>query len=68
MGIGFIGAGTIFKSKERIEGLTTAAALWMASAIGLLIGAKFYPLALCATLFSLVVLVGFGFIEERFLS
>lgn len=40
-GVGFIGAGTILKvaSARRIEGLTTAASLWLAAAVGLAVGA-----------------------------
>lgn len=46
-GIGFIGAGTILVTSEhRIKGLTTAAGLWAAAAIGLAIGIGFYEIAL----------------------
>jgi len=41
-GIGFIGAGTIMQSKQVIQGLTTAATLWVAAAIGMLVGAEMY--------------------------
>ena len=43
-GVGFLGAGTILKDPERqeIEGLTTAASIWMVAALGLAIGAGFY--------------------------
>ena len=41
-GIGFLGAGTILRDKTSIKGLTTAASLWVVSAIGLAIGAGFY--------------------------
>jgi len=58
-GIGFIGAGAILKMGITIQGLTTAACLWMVSAIGLAVGAGLYiaGTAACAlTLFSLLVL------------
>lgn len=58
-GIGFIGAGAILKMGVTIQGLTTAACLWMVSAIGLAVGAGLYiaGTAACAlTLFSLLVL------------
>jgi len=42
VGIGFIGAGTIIKTKEKIIGLTTASTLWITSSIGVAIGAGFY--------------------------
>jgi len=41
-GIGFLGAGTILRDKASIKGLTTAASLWVVSAIGLAAGAGFY--------------------------
>ena len=47
-GIGFIGAGTIFVSKEGIQGLTSAATVWVCAAIGMLIGSNFTLLALIA--------------------
>jgi len=58
-GIGFIGAGAILKMGITIQGLTTAACLWMVSAIGLAVGAGMYVAGVAAcvlTLFSLLVL------------
>jgi putative Mg2+ transporter-C (MgtC) family protein len=49
IGIGFLGAGTIVKTAERITGLTTAATLWMVASIGVTIGAGYYYLAITAT-------------------
>src|SRR3989338_9135196 len=37
-GIGFLGAGTIFKAKDDVHGLTTAASVWAVAAVGLAIG------------------------------
>lgn len=48
-GIGFLGAGTIITSKQRVRGLTTAAGLWTSAIIGLAIGAGFYEGAILAT-------------------
>lgn len=67
VGIGFIGAGTIFRDKGGIEGLTTAAALWTTAAIGITVGAGFYCLSFFAAFFSLLVLVGFGILEDKLL-
>lgn len=67
IGIGFIGAGTVFKSQNGIEGLTTAAGLWITSAIGIAIGAGLYTLAIFSTLLSLLILAGFGMLEQKFL-
>jgi len=66
VGIGFIGAGTIFKSERGIEGLTTAAGLWVVAAIGIAVGAGFYSLAIFSTLFCFLILLGFGILEEKF--
>ena len=45
-GIGFLGAGTIFSSRKKIAGLTTAASLWCAGCLGLVAGMGCYALAL----------------------
>jgi putative Mg2+ transporter-C (MgtC) family protein len=45
-GIGFLGAGVIMKDGLSISGLTTAASIWAASAIGILLGVGFYAAAL----------------------
>ncbi len=51
VGVGFIGAGLILKESDgSIHGLTTAAGIWMAAAIGLSIGYNFYLLAALGTL------------------
>ncbi|HDD42132.1 MAG TPA: MgtC/SapB family protein [Nitrososphaeria archaeon] len=48
-GIGFIGAGTILQTRERVVGITTAASLWVTASIGMAAGAGFYLLAIIAT-------------------
>ena len=67
LGIGFLGAGLIIFREARIEGLTTAAALWMTAAIGVAIGAGFYFLAIFATFLAILILAGFRVIEEKLL-
>lgn len=49
-GIGFIGAGTIWLRGDVIRGLTTAASIWATAAIGMLVGAGWYSLAVVAAL------------------
>ncbi len=49
-GIGFLGAGTILRDRTSVKGLTTAASLWVVSAIGLAAGAGFYFSACLATI------------------
>lgn len=55
-GIGFIGAGTIWADRDRIQGITTAASLWVTAAIGLATGIGDYPLAVITTLIVFVIL------------
>jgi putative Mg2+ transporter-C (MgtC) family protein len=49
-GIGFLGAGAIFRFGFNVRGLTTAASIWTMSGVGLVFGAGFYVLGLVATL------------------
>jgi len=67
VGIGFIGAGVIFRQDSSVIGLTTAAGLWSTAAIGIAIGARFYLLASFVTFLSILILAGFGLLEEKFL-
>lgn len=70
-GIGFLGAGTILRTGNTIQGLTTAASLWVCAGIGLAIGNGFYFGAVVSTiivLISLVILVrieNMKFLEKR---
>lgn len=66
IGMGFIGAGVIFRQPSGIVGLTTSAGLWATAAIGVSVGAKLYYLAIFTTFLSLLVLAGFGALEEKF--
>ncbi|OWW22927.1 MgtC/SapB family protein [Noviherbaspirillum denitrificans] len=63
-GIGFLGAGVIFKEGFSVRGLTTAASIWMTSAIGILVGIGFYFPAVLATVLTLGVLSAFRRIES----
>ena len=66
IGIGFIGAGLIIYRQFRIEGLTTAAGLWVAAAIGIAVGAKLYLSAVFVTFLAIGILAGLRLIEEKF--
>src|SRR5918993_115981 len=59
-GIGFIGAGVIFKDKLSVLGLTTAAVIWTSAGIGMLCGIGLHFLAICVTIVTLIVLSLFG--------
>lgn len=62
-GIGFLGAGVIFKEGLSVRGLTTAASIWITAAIGILIGIGFYLPAIIATVLTIGVLSIFRSIE-----
>ena len=55
-GIGFLGAGTIMREKGKVAGLTTAATIWLAAAIGMAIGAGQYGLAVILIATAMIVL------------
>jgi putative Mg2+ transporter-C (MgtC) family protein len=55
-GIGFLAGGVIFTVGARVKGLTTAAGVWVAAAVGLLIGGGFYLLGFGAVVMSIAAL------------
>ncbi|MBS1949179.1 MAG: MgtC/SapB family protein [Bacteroidetes bacterium] len=64
-GIGFLGAGVIFKSDNRVSGLTTAAIIWASAAMGMGIGAGQYLYAISACIIALLVLMLFTKLENK---
>ncbi len=62
-GIGFLGAGSIFRSEGAIQGMTSAATIWVVGALGLAIGCGHYVLAVGVTLILLLVLSVLGRVE-----
>jgi putative Mg2+ transporter-C (MgtC) family protein len=64
-GIGFLGAGAIIHEQESVRGLTTAASLWVAAAIGLAAGIGFQRAAIFTTALTLVVLFFLRQLEDR---
>ena len=64
-GIGFLGAGVIFKEGLTVRGLTTAASIWVTAAIGILVGIGFWFAAVVGAVATLIVLALFRFIESR---
>jgi putative Mg2+ transporter-C (MgtC) family protein len=63
-GVGFIGAGVIFKDNIEVTGLTTAAVIWASAAIGMADGSGNYMLAVIATMVVLVVLICLSVLEQ----
>jgi putative Mg2+ transporter-C (MgtC) family protein len=64
-GIGFLGAGVIFKEGLTVRGLTTAASIWMTASIGILVGIGFWFAAVLGTVATLLILSVFRFIENK---
>jgi putative Mg2+ transporter-C (MgtC) family protein len=64
-GIGFLGAGAILKAGFSIQGLTTAASIWITAALGILAGIGFYFPVVLGTAITLGVLTFFRWIEAR---
>ena len=62
-GIGFIGAGVIFKDKLSVLGLTTAAVIWTTAGIGMATGIGYHMLAFGLTIFTIIILSLFGRVE-----
>ncbi len=66
VGIGFIGGGVIFQLKDTVHGLTTAASMWVAAAIGLMVGIGEYTIATVTAVLVMLIL-WFGRLEKELL-
>ena len=64
-GIGFLGAGLIIFRGFRVEGLTTAAGLWVSAAIGMAVGLGFYVLSLVTAVLVLVIFFFLKHLEPK---
>jgi putative Mg2+ transporter-C (MgtC) family protein len=64
-GVGFIGAGVIFKGDYTIDGITTAASIWIAAAVGMAVGMSQYWIAAGALAGSLFVLITLEYVERK---
>lgn len=62
-GVGFLGAGVIFRNNISVSGITTAASIWISAAIGMLVGIGAYQLAGIALLLSLFILYAMDYIQ-----
>ena len=67
-GVGFLGAGTIMREGPTVRGLTTAASLWVVSALGLAVGAGLYWPAIVATAIVLATLLFLPRVERSFVK
>jgi putative Mg2+ transporter-C (MgtC) family protein len=66
LGVGFIGAGLIIYRQFHLEGLTTAAGLWVVAGIGVAVAAKLYLIAVSAAILAIIILAGLRVFEEKF--
>lgn len=67
-GIGFLGAGTIMHNGANVNGLTTAASIWVSAAIGLALGSGYYAGGLITALIAIITLIVLGKIENRIMA
>lgn len=65
VGIGFLGAGIIFHKENLVQGLTTAAGLWVTAAIGATVGIGLWSIAVIATLITLLIFISLFFLENK---
>jgi putative Mg2+ transporter-C (MgtC) family protein len=63
-GVGFLGAGAIFRDGASVRGMTTASLIWISAAIGMACGIAQYEFAIIVTLTTLVILLGFTGIQK----
>ncbi len=63
-GIGFLGAGVIFKTNDRVEGLTTAAIIWVTASLGMALGEGSLRLSIAGAVLVLGVMLGFKRVER----
>jgi putative Mg2+ transporter-C (MgtC) family protein len=64
-GIGFLGAGVIFKEGASIKGLTTAASIWVTAAVGLLVGIELYEIAILVAILISMILYIISYFERQ---
>ncbi|MDN5286924.1 MAG: hypothetical protein JWR38_3198 [Mucilaginibacter sp.] len=62
-GVGFLGAGVIFRNNSSVTGITTAASIWVAAALGMMIGIGEYLLAGISLILALIILYALDFIQ-----
>ena len=64
-GVGFLGGGSILRTGATVQGLTTAAGLWLVAAIGLCAGSGMYPESVFVTLLGLLALTVLRVLEDK---
>lgn len=64
-GLGFLGAGVIFKDENRISGITTATTIWMTAALGMAVGAGYELLSIFSAVIVMMVLAILIYVQEQ---
>lgn len=65
VGVGFIGAGLVIFQGNKIQGITTAAGLWVSAGVGMACGFGLYKIAIVATVLALIVFTAMWFMEDK---
>ena len=63
-GIGFLGAGVIFKNENKIEGITTATTIWATASIGMAVGSGYVYLAVCGAMLVIFILNSLTYLQN----
>jgi len=63
-GVGFLGAGAIIQSRGRVQGMTSAASIWVTSTIGVSVGLGLYVLSMTITFIAFLVLILYCFFGQ----
>lgn len=67
-GIGFIGAGQIFRAEGTVVGLTSAAAIWVTAGVGIMVGLGHVVVGTTAAVLAVTITAVLGYVEERWLG
>jgi putative Mg2+ transporter-C (MgtC) family protein len=67
-GIGFIGAGAIWKSNSNVVGITTASTLWITASVGMAVGSGYFFLSIFTTFAVLFSILIFRHVESKFIN
>jgi putative Mg2+ transporter-C (MgtC) family protein len=63
-GIGFLGAGVIYKETGTVRGITTAAVIWTAAAIGMMVGFGLFAISIISVILVLIILLTFSWVQR----
>ncbi len=64
-GVGFLGAGVLIHQQGNVQGLTTAATIWLVTAVGIACGARLYGLSAATVILAIIVLMGLSPLEQK---